>query len=84
MIKDSDFKEWLKDNTNYSAAAVTDVVSRVRRADRILEWNGDPAYQFYLEQIPEYKRLSCSVRSQIKKAVRFYAEFTGAVVQNKM
>lgn len=75
MIDAKEFKVWLIENTNYSAAVVTDIVSRIKRADKILKWNEEDVYQFRLEQKDEYKMLSISVRSQIKKAVKLYTEF---------
>lgn len=75
MIKTKEFKEWLGENTSYSAPVISDMASRVKRADKILEWNKEDVYQFKLEQKDEYKILSVSVRSQIKKAVKLYNDF---------
>lgn len=75
MIKTEEFKQWLDVNTSYSTAVKGDMASRVKRADKILEWNAEDIYQFKLEQKNEYKILSVSVRSQIKKAVKLYNEF---------
>jgi DNA (cytosine-5)-methyltransferase 1 len=69
------FKDWLTNNTDYSKATIGDTVSRVRRADKILPWYNDIVYQFRLEQEEAYQEFSCSVRSQIKKAVKLYFEF---------
>ena len=49
--------------------------SRIKRADNILTWYDDEVYQFYLEQDDQYKLLSTSVRSQIKKSVKLYRQF---------
>lgn len=76
MVDTEQFKKWLKDNTTYSVAVISDLSSRVKRADSYLEWYDDEVYQFYLEQNEEYKSLSVSVRSQIKKAVKLYRQFT--------
>lgn len=75
MIYKEDFKKWLIENTSYSLPVISDTVSRMRRADRILEWSGEDVYQFRLEQMEEYKKISVSVRSQIKKAVKLYFDF---------
>lgn len=77
MIEVNEFKAWLKENTNYSDAVVGDMTSRVKRADHILEWSGDETYFFYLSEQPEYKALSISVRSQLKKSVKLYMEYYG-------
>lgn len=75
MIDEKEFRAWITENYTYSPAVVGDIVSRFKRANRILEFNLDDAYQFYLEQEGAYKVLSVSVRSQIKKAVRLYQEY---------
>lgn len=75
MIYTEEFRKWLVENTTYSLPVISDTVSRIKRADRILEWSGEDIYQFRLEQLEEYKKLSVSVRSQIKKAVKLYFEF---------
>lgn len=75
MIESERFKEWIKNNTKYSDAVISDTVSRIKRADSILEWNDDEIYQFYLEHNEIYKTLSASVRSQLKKAVTLYRAY---------
>jgi len=75
VIYTEEFRKWLVENTTYSLPVISDTVSRIKRADRILEWSGEDIYQFRLEQLEEYKKLSVSVRSQIKKAVKLYFEF---------
>lgn len=75
MVKTEQFKEWLKQNTSYSDAVISDTVSRVKRADNCLEIYHDDIYQFYLERDVHYKTFSVSVRSQIKKAVSLYQSF---------
>lgn len=72
MVNVEPFKEWLQANTTYSAPVIRDTASRVKRADTILEWNDEEVYQFYLERTEQYKALSPTVRSQLKKAVRLY------------
>ena len=75
MVDTEHFKKWLKDNTTYSDAVISDISSRIKRADNLLEWYDEEVYQFYLEQNGQYKLLSVSVRSQIKKAVKLYRQF---------
>ena len=75
MVYTNEFKNWLIANTSYTSSVISDTVSRAKRADKILEWSDDDVYQFRLEQLEEYKKLSISVRSQIKKAVKLYSEF---------
>ena len=75
MIDVEMFKTWLKSNTTYSDAVISDTISRIKRADKILEWSDEETYFFYLEQKEKYKDLSVSVRSQIKKSVMLYHSF---------
>ena len=75
MIQEKEFRVWLTENYTYSPAVVGDIVSRIKRANRILEFNLDDTYQFYWEHEEAYKVLSVSVRSQIKKAVRLYRAY---------
>lgn len=71
----SNFKLWLTENKEYSAKTIGNIVSRLKRADSILPWTNDTVYLFLLEQADEFKKISESVRSQIRKAVKLYFEF---------
>lgn len=78
MIDLSNFKLWITEKKSYSDATISNTVSRFKRADNILPWFNDAIYQFRLEQTDQYKSLSSTVRSQIKKAVKLYFEFMEA------
>ena len=69
------YRDWLINNQNYSKKTISNTVSRMKRANRILSWFNDPVYLFELERESEFKELSCSVRSQIRRAVKLYFEF---------
>lgn len=71
----SNFKLWLAENKNYSDKVISNIVSRFKRANGFLPWFNDYFYLYQLEQVYEYANLSSTVRSQIKKAVKLYAEF---------
>lgn len=79
MIQVDSFKAWLKNNTEYSDAVIGDTISRMRRADSILEWNATDTYLFYLEKEQNFEMLSVSVRSQIRKAVKLYSSYSMAM-----
>ena len=81
MIDMAQFKTWLEENTSYSGAVISDTVSRLKRADSILELSEEEVYLFYLERKPEFKTLSMSVKSQIKKAVRLYLTYKNVPVE---
>lgn len=69
------FKTWLTANKKYSKETISNIVSRMKRANNILPWFNDMVYLFRIEQETTYQNLTCSVRSQIKKAVKLYFEF---------
>ena len=75
MIETEGFSEWLRHNTEYTAPVIKDMVSRVKRADKILVWSDEEVYQFYLDHEKAYTLLSVSVRSQIRRAVKLYREY---------
>ena len=75
MIEEKEFRTWINTHKNYSNKVVSDTISRVKRADRLIEWHNDEIYLFELERNDEYKQLSTTVRSQIKGAVKMYFEY---------
>ena len=70
------FKDWLSENTNYSEAVISDMASRMKRADKIVTWEPTTIYLYKLEQSDLFKKLGVSVKSQMRKAVKSYIEFT--------
>ena len=75
MINTLEFKKWLADNTSYSDRVLSNVVSRAKRADGFLPITTDDAYCYLISQVDGYKRLSVSVRSQLKKSIKLYQEY---------
>ena len=71
------FYNWLIEEKAYSERVAKDVVSRYKRAEKLIpSLDGpDDYYIFTLEQKPEFKSLSINVRSQIKKAIQLRAEY---------
>lgn len=74
-MKIVEFKKWLISNTTYSNRVVSNIISRLNRADRIHPVRAEEIYLFELEHIEAFKKLSVSVRSQLRKAVKLYIEF---------
>ena len=54
MLDYSAFKNWLVTSSNYSKKTVSNIISRLKRADAILPWYDDEVYLFHLEQAVEY------------------------------
>ena len=74
------FRNWLNTSKRYAARSVSDIISRTQRAFSFQSpSNGvvDDYYLFELERNPSYKNLSNSVKSQIKRAIILYKEFSG-------
>lgn len=72
MSKFDDFQNWLDANSTYTKETKSNIVSRLRRADKLLPVSGDPVYLFNLSQCVEFTGLSVSVKSQIRRAVKIY------------
>ncbi|MGN0495655.1 MAG: hypothetical protein ACI4GW_05455 [Lachnospiraceae bacterium] len=70
-----EFKKWLDETTNYTKATKSNIVSRIKRADRIIPIVVEDVYLFNLSNQPEFQDMSVSVKSQIRRAIRLYLEF---------
>lgn len=79
MVDTQSFKEWIKEHTEFSDAVVCDTASRLKRADSILEWRDDETYLFYLEKEQDFMKLSVSVKSQLRRAVKLYSAYVKAL-----
>lgn len=77
------FRDWLYKNKRYCKETVSNIISRFKRANRILPWSNEIIYQFMLERQDSYKLLTSSVRSQIKKSVKLYFEFSDYLMKKK-
>lgn len=71
------FAEWLVSDKGYSERVSKDIVSRSKRAEKIVPSHSsiDEFYLFTLEQNDTFQQLSVNVRSQIKKAVQLLFEY---------
>lgn len=74
-----EFKQWLTENTEYSKRVVSNVLSRLNRANRILPVYNNELYLFELEHVEAFKQLSCAVRSQLRKSVRLYIDYMKSI-----
>lgn len=73
------FRRWLAEECGLTVASVGDVVSRLRRVEKLLgggDLDVDPRDTIHaLTKIPEFERMSASVRSHLKRAVQLQAAF---------
>lgn len=76
----ADFKQWLISNTTYSNRVVGNIISRLKRADRMHPVHSKEVYLFELEHTDEFKNLSVTVKSQIRKAVKLYFQYAKSEV----
>lgn len=72
------FLSWLISDKGYSERVAKDIVSRYKRAEKIVPSFGklDAYYLFSLEQQEQFQELSTNVKSQIKKSVQLRSEFS--------
>lgn len=71
-----EFREWLMKDKQYSDRASRDVQSRLKRALTLSEEKEiTPETLTKIESNMEFKELSMSVKSQIRRAVKFYQEY---------
>jgi DNA (cytosine-5)-methyltransferase 1 len=76
-MSDDRFRQWLQDS-GYGARTAGNVISRVRRAQKLLGGRTfvdvrDALHE--LGKLPDFSKLTPSVRSQIKKAIELEAEY---------
>jgi uncharacterized protein YabN with tetrapyrrole methylase and pyrophosphatase domain len=72
------FKDWLAKNTGLKGKSVRDVISRLRRVEKIIDLNLDATYEQILEELDkneEFSNLTPFVKPQIKRAVKLYKKF---------
>lgn len=74
-MKFREFKQWLDENTSYTKETKSNLLSRLKRANKILTIINDPVYLFLLSQESEFCTLSVNVKSQLRRSVKIYFQF---------
>lgn len=71
------FREWLATEEDYSGRTIGDILSRLKRANGIFPFDKDTAtiYMYYLNNEEDFRMLSKTVKSQIRKAVNLYIAY---------
>lgn len=78
------FSEWLRIQKKYTDRSISDVFSRLHRAATILpNHDMDIYYITDLEQIPAYRDLTTTVKSQIRKAINLKLAFLRHMNENE-
>ena len=77
ITQKNNFEAWLIGTKNYSSRGEKDVISRCKRAEKMVPSKGkdEAHYIFALEQNEEFHCLSVNVRSQIKRAIKLKTEY---------
>lgn len=72
------FTDWLINRKNYTLRAASDVLSRIKRANAIVEIENNNLHETLrlLDASPIFAQINASVRSQIRRAIRLYHEYT--------
>ena len=74
-----DFREWLIKEKKYSERSSKDVLSRLRRVNTLVTEDViDNTTLDKLINLEEFKVLSVSIRSQLKRAIRLNMEYVDA------
>ena len=76
------FSDWLSHEHVLSERTQRDTISRLRRADSIcaVPLKPEAYYAFTLEQSEEYRSLTPTVKSQLKRAVALYSDYKKATI----
>ncbi len=69
------FKEYLKSHTQLSERVISNTICRVRRADKILPYDFKSFYLERLGRVENFKKISYTVQSQLRGAMRKYESF---------
>lgn len=75
MIDLVGFRAWLHENTAFSDRTISNIVSRFKRANKMLSWFDDDIYMFKLSKTDSFLSLNTTVKSQVKSAVKYYNAF---------
>lgn len=72
------FREWCDSQQRWSRRAVSDLVSRVRRADRVVSLGEGTQLPMYLPRLranPEWSSIPEATQRAVERAVKLYLEF---------
>lgn len=75
MERIEEFKKWLDETTDYTKETKSNILSRLKRANNIIPIVADELYLFNLSTNEEFNKLSVSVKSQIRRAVKLFIRF---------
>ena len=72
------FLAWLENDRHMASRSARDVVSRLKRAVNILNESAiDASAVSKLENAPEFANCSMFIKSQLRRSITLYLEFSG-------
>jgi DNA (cytosine-5)-methyltransferase 1 len=74
----TELRQWLIDSKSMSEDSAGDVISRLKRAKTIMDFDVPIDVEtllFHFMGKPAFKQLTQTVKSQLKRAIRLYKEF---------
>lgn len=77
-MDDKVFDEWLRKNLGYTDRSARDTRSRVKRASKYIDLTKNVSKEeliFTMTQHPDFRKLTTSVKSQLKRSVKLYLQF---------
>jgi hypothetical protein len=72
------FRKWLEDYKGLKQKSAGDVISRLKRVNKLIEVDSAAPYEkilLSLENNEEFKNLSLFVKPQLRQAIKLYKEF---------
>ena len=70
------FSEWLEETKNFTVKAAMDATSRLKRVQRLIDSEKiESDVVSKLENNDEFKSLSVTVKSQLRRTARLYLEY---------
>ncbi len=78
MNKEDSFRNWLIVNKGLSSKSAKDVISRLKRASLYTDFSSKANVNqiiFYMDNNLEFKKITLTVKSQMRRAIRLLFEF---------
>lgn len=77
MLDEEEFKEWLRIKNGYTKKTAADVLSRIKRVNKLISLpekiNDYTIYE--LNKSKEFNKISVSVKSQLRRAILLLKEY---------
>jgi hypothetical protein len=72
------FKDWIENNTGLKGKSARDVISRLKRVEKMIDINKFSTYEEILKELDEnreFNTLTTYVKPQVKRALKLYIKF---------